>query len=92
MTQTQTQKILEKLDGVMSIVEELRRYNAAHVERAAIIEKQVAAHTEFINGNGKPGAKSDLAAIKQDLARINWIGGALLLTVIGDVMTRILTK
>ena len=62
-------------------------------------EKQVADHDEWINGNGKEGAKTRLATLEKGLGRIeeqlnkitNWIIG-LFVTLIGGFLMYFFTS
>lgn len=88
---TNTQ-MLKKLDEVLDAIHEIRQQEAARNEREASMKQSIAEHEQFINGNGKPGLKSEFAVVKQDISRINWIGGVLLVAVIGDIVARIMAK
>ena len=57
-------------------------------ERMALrehLDKKVEDHDEFINGNGNPGAKSQLAIIQSSQKRISGINTAIVIALIIDV-------
>jgi hypothetical protein len=63
--------IMEKLMAIEQRMAERQHY-----------DEMVKDHDKFINGNGKPGAKSQLAVM-------NWINGILFVAILIDIITRL---
>lgn len=82
--------INRKLDDVLNIVTEIKTNNAVCEQRLGILEQTARSNKEAIKGNGHPGLESRTMLLEKQMASINWIGGALLLAVLGDLVTRIL--
>ena len=67
----------EKLDEILLKLQDIEQRMAAR----AYIDGKVQEHDAFINGNGKPGAKSQLAVM-------GWINSLLFAAILIDIVTR----
>ena len=88
---TETDVNLEaKLDAIISGIAEIKSFHAAQEVRLAAVECQNTKNREAIDGNGKPGLKTEMAIMKDGMNRINWVSGALLLFLLGDMVSRVM--
>lgn len=58
----------------------------------AHIDEQVEKHDKLLNGNGVPGLKTDVQLIKDQLGRLNWAAGLIVMGLIADTLSRVLAK
>lgn len=81
-----------KLDEIIDIVNVIKTDLAVFTKRMTDVECTSKENKESIKGNGKQGLESRTNMIERNLALINWMGAAMMLAVIADIMTRILAK
>ncbi len=83
-------EILSQIADMKALLEAMQRTEAARVEREAHLVDTVNKDHEIINGNGKPGLKTDVQLLKEGMGRINLAFGVFTAAVIGDIVTRLL--
>ena len=81
----------KKLDEILSEVGEIKTSIAVFASEFSELKKTAKENKEAIKGNGKPGLESRTMLIERQVGTINWIGGALLLVVLGDVVARVMS-
>ncbi len=77
----------EKLDKILEIVQEIQQADA---KRDALLEQircDVGDHEKDINGNGKPGLKTDVAVLQEQVTRLVWMLGAVGVAFLGSIIT-----
>jgi len=80
----QKQTNSEKLDEILEKVNEIEK----KLVQREHYDEQVREHDEFINGNGKPGAKSQLAIIQESQKRISAINTAIIIALVIDILAK----
>lgn len=80
--------ITTRLDDIITRLVDFEKREAAR----AHIDDDVKKLKEAVQGNGKPGLKSEVQLIRDQLDRLNWAAGAVVMGIIADVLTRILAK
>jgi hypothetical protein len=80
----------DKLDNILVIVNDIKTDIAVFVKRVDDLESTAKENKTAIKGNGKPGLESRMALVEVNLKTINWVGAAIVVAIIGDIMTRIL--
>lgn len=91
MTPKKQDGIYERLDEIVQLLNDMKAANAVCEERLKQVEDKTAKHHEAIKGNGKIGLEERAALMEAQLTQIRWIGGAMVLMVIGDIVTRLLS-
>ena len=76
----------DKLDTILT---ELAAIKVQLAERK-YIDETVMKNAEFINGNGKPGAKAQLEIIRTSQQRITAINSALIIALVVDIVLSLL--
>lgn len=79
-----------KLDDILHAVDEIKTSIAVFTERIDGLERTAKENKESIKGNGKPGLETRTTLLEKQMNLVSWIGGALFLAILGDIMTRIL--
>ena len=72
----------QKIDSILETVSKIQKDMVAR----EYLDQKVKEHDEFINGNGKPGAKSQLAVIQSSQQRISAINMAIVIALAIDVI------
>ncbi len=80
-----------KYEKILALLNDIATGNAKRDEQIKGLLEDVAAHKLAIDGNGKPGLKTELEMLKQRIQAVYYIGGIILVAILGDAMTRILT-
>lgn len=81
----------KKLDTIISELSDIKTSIAVYASEVAELKKTAKENKEAIKGNGKPGLESRTMLLEKQVGTVNWIGGALLLVVLGDLVTRLMT-
>ena len=89
---SQLADIAAKVDEIISSLNEMRQTEAARIEREKVIAEKVAALDGIVNGNGKPGIKTDLRLAQEQIARASIIGGLITAAIVADVISRVMAK
>ena len=99
INQVTNERIFQEVMVIHVKIAELQLSEAARVEREKVISDMTYSHDRSINGNGKPGLKSDtqkntieISVIQTQLGRINWLGAIVTSAIILDVISRIYSK
>ena len=80
----------EKIDTILNIVQAIQLDNAARDERDREVKKCVDEHQEILNGNGKPGLKTDIQLLQRNIKVINWIGAIMTGAILADIASRLI--
>ena len=90
------EQILTEIMQVHIKIAEIQLAEAARVEREKVLDDMVHSHDRAINGNGKPGLKSDtqkntsdIQIVRDQLGRINWLGALVTAAIVADIISRI---
>lgn len=90
------EQILTEIMQIHLRIEEIQLAEAARIEREKVTDDMVHSHDRAINGNGKPGLKSDVQTNRSDIqivrdqvGRINWIGAIITAAIIADIVSRV---
>lgn len=79
-----------RLDDILKAVGEIKTTIAVFTSDMNSLKATAKENKESIKGNGKPGLETRTTLLERQMGVINWIGGILLLAILGDIMTRIL--
>jgi hypothetical protein len=90
MTQKPDGGLYERLDEIKQIVSDMRSEFSAFCVRVNRLEDIAKENKEAIKGNGKTGLEERASLVEAQLTQIRWIGGAIALMVVGDIVTRLL--
>lgn len=80
-----------KLDEILEIVRTIEKSAAVLGSRVDVIETTTKNSHEAIKGNGKAGLESRTMLLERQVAVINWIGGIIVIAIIGDIIARVLS-
>ena len=83
-------EILAQLEAITAQLDKMHQVESARLEREKHLEEIVAKDHEAINGNGKPGLKTEVQLLKDGMGRINWAFGIFTAAIIADIATRII--
>ena len=79
-----------RIDDILRAVGEIKTSIAVFTSDMHSLKETAKENKEAIKGNGKPGLETRTTLLEKQMNVINWIGGVLLLAILGDIMTRIL--
>ena len=83
-------EILDQLAKITAVLETMHQTEAARLEREKNLTDIVNKDHEAINGNGKPGLKTEVQLLKDGMSRINWAFGIFTAAIIADIASRLL--
>jgi len=79
--------LLKSIDEIKDILFNMQKMEAARAEREMQTKADVESLKKAVNGNGDGiGMKTDVQILKKDMARVYWLGGAILIAVIGQIL------
>lgn len=81
-----------RIDELFAVLNEMKQIEAARAERERVLSEKVAQLDGAINGNGKPGMKTDLRIAQEQITRASVIGGMVTAAIIADIASRILIR
>lgn len=79
-----------KLDAIIEAIGGIKTANAVFDRRVCSLEETARENKQAIKGNGKAGLETRTTLLEKQMATYNWISGALLLVVLGDLIARVL--
>ncbi len=82
-------EILAQLANITAVLETMHQTEAARRERELHLTEIVTKDHETINGNGKPGLKTEVQLLKDSMGRINWAFGIFTAAIIADIASRL---
>jgi hypothetical protein len=89
--ETQLNRHLEGTAGrEKALFEEVRRTRLEVAPLIADLKGDVALLHEFVYGNGKDGAKIQIDRLERSLRVVGWVGGAIALGIIGQLVTTLM--
>lgn len=71
---------------IKDMLVEMKQLEAARKVREARIQTDVEKLDHAINGNDKPGLKTDVQIMQNKINGIIWLGGAVIVASIGNIM------
>jgi len=77
-------RILERQEIMNNRLIEIQTAEAARTEREVHTKHDVDCLNKIVNGNGVPGLKIDVQLLKEQMTRIYWLGGVIVVALIGN--------
>lgn len=78
--------IKERVEKTFNTITEMQRQEAARVERELQMKNDVDNLKKTVNGNGIPGLKTDVQLLKEQMTRIYWLGGIVVVALVGNII------
>jgi hypothetical protein len=82
------EQILQEVMKIHVRLAEMSNTESARLEREKTASEMLITHEHVLNGNGKPGLKTEVQLLNVNMARINWLGGAVLAALVADIVSR----
>ena len=92
MTQATNTMILKEIKSLNAAVQTLLLAESARIERENKNDAMIIEHEHSIKGNGRLGLNTDVQILKDNMNRINWVGAAIVIILLGDVATHLFNR
>mgnify|MGYP001378557583 CR=1 FL=1 len=84
--------VQETTKEIKTMLQQIQVDNAANLERQKQIDYSVTELKKTVFGNGKPGLKTDMQLMKEQMGRVYAIGGIITTAILLDFITRLLLR
>jgi hypothetical protein len=76
--------LVQDVKEMKAMISQLLVADAARVERELQTRTDVDGLKKTVNGNGVPGLKTDVQLLKEQMTRVYWLGGVLVVALISN--------
>jgi len=78
--------LVSDVKEIKNMLVEMKVLEAARATREKAMEIDVIDLKKSVNGNGKPGLKTDVQLLKDQMNRVYWLGGVVIVASIGNII------
>jgi hypothetical protein len=81
------EELAKEIKDIKNILSEIHALNSARIEREIRTNIDLESLKKVVSGNGECiGLKTEVSILKKEVARIYWLGGIIIIALIGNFM------
>jgi hypothetical protein len=78
--------LVQDIKDIKKMLVEMQTLEAARNEREITVKRDIDSLNLAVNGNGKPGLKTDVQILQNKINGVYWLGGVVIVASVGNII------